>query len=126
MNTTTRKASDAAQQVTDDVLQSAESAVESTKNFASDSLGKAGEKVRELRRDIPPAVNKLTDKAQEFAAKGKELASDATARVRDQVTHYADATERYVHDKPVQSVMIGVAAGAALAAAALLATRKRD
>lgn len=126
MNTTPRKAADAAHNVTDDMLQSAEQAVASTKNFASDSLGKAGDKVRELRRDIPPAMDKLADKAQEFAAKGKELASDATARVRDQVTHYADATERYVHEKPVQSVLMGVAAGAALAAAALLAARKRD
>ena len=126
MNTSPRKAADAAHTLTDDILQSAGQAVESTKGFSSDVLGKAGEKVRELRRDVPPAMDKLADKAQAFAAKGKELASDATTRVRDQVTHCADATERYVHEKPVQSVLIGVAAGAALAAAALLATRKRD
>ena len=104
MNTPHRQAADAARTRTDDILQSAGQAVESTKGFASDAL----------------------DKAHEFAAKGKELASDATTRVREQVAHCADATERYVHEKPVQSVLIGVAAGAALAAAALLATRKRD
>ena len=61
-----------------------------------------------------------------FVAQEHELAADATTRVRDQVSHYAKATEDYVHEKPVQSVLIGVAAGAAIATAALLASRKRD
>lgn len=121
-----RKTHETAQHLTDNVLQSAEQAVESTRNFASESLGKAGDKVRELRRDIPPAMENLGAKAQEFAAKGKELAADASARVREQATQYVDATERYVHEKPVKSVLMGVAAGAALATAALLAARKRD
>ena len=118
MNTTPQKATEAVSNTTDKVLKTAESAVESTRAFASDSIDKAGDKVRELRRD--------GSKAQEFAAKGKELAADATTRVRDQVSHYAKATEDYVHEKPVQSVLIGVAAGAAIATAALLASRKRD
>ena len=126
MQSTTQKASNAVQNATDGVLQSAGNAVDTTKNFATESLDKAGDKVRELRRDLPPAMDKLTDKALELANKGKELASDASNRVRDQAAHYAEATERYVQEKPVQSVLMGVAAGAALATAALLATRKRD
>ena len=126
MNTTPQKATEAVSNTTDRVLKTAESAVESTRAFASDSIDKAGDKVRELRRDGSKAVDQLGTKAQEFAAKGKELAADATTRVRDQVSQYAKATEDYVHEKPVQSVLIGVAAGAAIAAAALLASRKRD
>lgn len=126
MNTTPQKATEAVSNTTDKVLKTAESAVESTRAFASDSIDKAGDKVRELRRDGSKAVDQLGTKAQEFAAKGKELAADATTRVRDQVSQYAKATEDYVHEKPVQSVLIGVAAGAAIAAAALLASRKRD
>ena len=126
MNTTPQKATEAVSNTTDKVLKTAESAVESTRAFASDSIDKAGDKVRELRRDGSKAVDQLGTKAQEFAAKGKELAADATTRVRDQVSQYAKAPEDYVHEKPVQSVLIGVAAGAAIAAAALLASRKRD
>ena len=126
MNTTTQKATEAVSNTTDNVLKTAENAVESTRAFASDSLDKAGDKVRELRRDGSKAVDQLGTKAQEFAAKGKELAADATTRVRGQVSQYAKATEDYVHEKPVQSVLIGVAAGAAIATAALLASRKRD
>ena len=85
MNTTTQKAADAVSNATDNVLKTAESAVESTRAFASDSFDKAGDKVRELRRDGSHAMDQFGTKAQEFADKGKELAADATTRVRDQV-----------------------------------------
>ena len=115
-----------ARNLTDDALQSAQSAVESTRAYANDTLDRAGEKVRDLRREAEPAINRLTAKAQDYATKGYEFAADTSAQAKEKLQRYADVTGRYVADQPVKSVLIAAAAGAAIAAAILIATRNSN
>ncbi|XAH24837.1 hypothetical protein AAFF27_06490 [Xylophilus sp. GW821-FHT01B05] len=123
MTISTTKAANTARNVSDNLLHSAENAVDSTRDFANDSLDKAGDKVREMRSNVDPLVNQITATAQELASRGREYAADAKYRAQQKLSHYTDATGRYVAEQPVRSVLIAVAAGAAIAAAILIATR---
>ncbi|MCY7318838.1 MAG: hypothetical protein LH617_08945 [Ramlibacter sp.] len=97
----------------DDAVNSAESALESTRQLASQVLERAGEKVRDLRYG-----------ARDLAGKGLSAATDATAAAQRQLSRYADVTGRYVSEQPVKSILIGVAAGAAIAALVVAARRR--
>ena len=120
--TTTRKLSD-------DVLQSAEQAVESTRALANESLDQASSKVRELQSSLKPALDEMAERAQQALRRGLDSATETrlqaqkfggTVRVIDRV---ADATGKYVSEQPVKSVLIAAATGAALAALLIAATR---
>ena len=89
-------------------------ALESTRQFTSQALGKAGEKVRDLRYG-----------ATDLARKGASSVSEATAAAQRQLGQYAHATERYVSEQPVKSALIAAAIGAAVAALVLAIRRNR-
>jgi ElaB/YqjD/DUF883 family membrane-anchored ribosome-binding protein len=89
-------------------------ALESTKQFASQALDKAGEKVRDLRYG-----------ATDLARKSASSVSDATAAAQRQLGEYAQATRRYVSEEPVKSALIAAAIGAAVAALVLAVRRSR-
>lgn len=121
--TTTTATTNKARNIADDVLQSAESAVESTRNLASETLDRAGDKVRDLRREVNPTVDRIANTAQDLAQRSIEALNETRERARRQIDYYSDVTGRYVADQPVKSVLIAAAAGAAVAAAILFATR---
>ena len=79
--------------------------------------------VRELRREAGPALDRLASSAQSLASRSRELAAEARDRAREKAQDYVDATGRHVAEKPVQSLLLGVAAGALIGA--LLASRRR-
>lgn len=115
MNTTTTKSlRGAAGSYADDALNSAEGALDSTRQLANQVLGKAGDKVRDLRGG-----------AKELASRGLSVASDASAAAQKQLSRYADVTGRYVSEQPVRSVLIAVAAGAVIAGL-IVAARRRN
>ena len=115
MNTPTTKSlrTSATASYADDALNSAESALDSTRQLATQVIEKAGEKVRDLRYG-----------ARDLASKGLSVATDATAAAQKQLSRYADVTGRYVSQQPVKSVVIAVAAGAAIAARGVAARRR--
>jgi len=123
MTFNTTKATNIARDASDDALQSAQGAVESTRAYANDALDKAGEKVRDLRGNVDPLVEQISAKVQQLASRGLEYAYDARSRAQNQLNRYGDATGRYVSEQPVKSVLIAAATGAAIAAAILIATR---
>ncbi len=98
----------------DDALGATGHALESTKEFASQALDKAGEKVRDLRYG-----------ATDLARKGASTMNDATAAAQRQLGEYAQATRRYVSDEPLKSALIAAAIGAAVAALVLAIRRSR-
>jgi ElaB/YqjD/DUF883 family membrane-anchored ribosome-binding protein len=98
----------------DDALGATGNALESTRQFASQALDKAGERVRDLRYG-----------ATDLARKGAGTMSDATAAAQRQLGEYAQATRRYVSDEPVKSALIAAAIGAAVAALVLAIRRNR-
>ncbi len=97
----------------DDAINSAEGALDSTRQLASQVMGRAGEKVRDLRYG-----------ARDLASRGVSAATDATALAQRQFSRYADVTGRYVSERPVKSALIAVAAGAAIAALVVAARRR--
>ena len=99
----------------DDALNSAEHALGATRQLATQAIEKAGEKIRDLRVGV-----------KDLASKGVDAAGDATAAAQKQLSRYADATGRYVSDQPVKSVLIAVAAGAAIAALVVAARRRNQ
>ena len=62
--------------------------------------------------------------ASGLATKGVDAASEAALAAQKQLTRYADVTGRYVSQQPVKSVLIAVAAGAAIAALVVAARRR--
>jgi ElaB/YqjD/DUF883 family membrane-anchored ribosome-binding protein len=85
----------------------------------------AGEKVRELRRDAEPAVEQLAARVQQAVQRGLDAASTTSARAQRRLEQAADVTGRYISDQPVRSVLIAAAAGAAITALIVLASRSR-
>jgi ElaB/YqjD/DUF883 family membrane-anchored ribosome-binding protein len=94
-------ASSQAEDAREDARGVAGSVLDTTKEYATQALEKAGEKVRDLR----------------YGA--KDLASKGVSSVGD----YAHATTRYVSDQPVKSALIAAAVGAAVAALVLAMRR---
>ena len=115
MNTPTTKAlrSSVPAAYAEDALNSAENAIDSTRQLANRMIGKAGDKVRDLREG-----------ARDLATKGMSVATDATSAAQKQLSRYADVTGRYVSQQPVRSVLIAVAAGATIAALVVAARRR--
>ena len=97
----------------DEALSTAETALDSTRQLATQMLGRASEKVRDLRSG-----------ASEFATRGVDAASEAAALAQKQISRYADVTGRYVSQQPVKSVLIAVAAGAVIAGLVAAARRR--
>ena len=113
------------QQASDTVLQTAGSAIESTREFANDKLSKVEDKVRTLRENIDPMVDKLTAQAQKMARQSLDMAAQARDRAQQSMNRATDATSRYVSDQPLRSIMIAAGVGAVVALL-IAATRNRN
>jgi len=122
MNTTAKSPS----QLADDARQTAADAVETTRAYAKNAVNAAGEKVRDLQRDAEPAVEQIAAKVQQAVQRGLEAASKTTERAHRRFEDAANVTGRYISDQPVRSVLVAAAAGAAIAALIVLATRRHD
>jgi len=125
IQTATDKVADNARHLADDVLQSAQDAVQSTRKAADKSLEKAEEGVRTLRDQTDPVIDDLAARAQELASRGIDYCSETSARARRQVQQAAEATTRYVSEEPAKSLVIAAASGALLATLVLWASRRR-
>ena len=97
-------------------------AVDATRAFANEALDKANAKVHSLREDVQPAIDALSVRVHDMAARGKAVAADTTAQTREKLGEVTDKTSAYVAEKPLQSMAIAAAAGAVLA---LLLGRRR-
>jgi len=125
VQTATQKAADTAHTVADGVLNSAKDAVQATRRAANNSLDKAERGVDQLHGDLNPAIDDLAARAQDLAARGITYCADASERARRQYHHAAEVSSRYVADQPGKSILMAVAAGAAIATLCMLTTRRR-
>ena len=96
--------------------------METARTLANDALDKADAKVRTLRDDIRPAIDAVSSRVQDMAARGKAAAAQTREQTREKVNEYADRTSAYVQDQPLKSMAIAAAAGALVA---LLLGRRR-
>lgn len=109
------EAGPALRQASDDLLQGAGDAIDSTRNYANHALDKAEGKIHDLRSTIDPVVEMLTSKAQHLARQSLDMANEAKARAQHSLNQAAGATTRYVVEQPVRSILIAAAVGAAVA-----------
>lgn len=121
----TQDAATTARTASDDFANTADRAVESTRDFANDALDKAQSKVREFSSNIDPTVNMLASKAQKLAQQSFDMASEAKERAQQQLKRAAGVTTQYVSEQPLRSVLIAAAVGAGVALL-ISATRNRD
>ena len=117
---------DATRDLSDNVMQSAEEAVETSRDYAHEAISRADRKARALRASIDPAIDQLATKAQDLARRGKGLAVDASAKAQQRFNEYADVTSRYVAEQPMKAVLIAAAAGAVIAALLVGSRSRRD
>ena len=114
-----------ANQAVNSLVSSADRAIDSTRNYANHALDVADEKMHSLRNGVQPALDKFSRKAGEYAHQGMDMAVNAKDKARESLNHYSAATGRYVSDKPMQSVLIAAAVGAAVALL-VLSSRNRN
>jgi len=126
IQTATEKVATSVRNLTDDVLQSAQDAVQTTRNVADHSLDKAQEGVQALRRQADPAIDDLAARAQDLAARSIGYCAETSARARRQFQQAADVTGKYVAEQPGKSMVIAAASGAVLATLVLWMGRRRS
>ncbi len=114
-----------AKQASDEALQSAEKAVDTTRAYANDALDRAEDKVREFRGNVDPLIEAMATKAQKLARQSLDIAAEAKEKAQQSLSRYASATSQYVSEQPVRSVLIAAAVGAAVALL-VSASRNRD
>ena len=102
-------------QVADGLMNSADKAIDATRNYANHAFDVADDKVHALQNKVEPALDKLTSKAQALAKQSLEMAAQAKDKAKESLSQATAVTSRYVSDKPVQSVLIAAAVGAAVA-----------
>jgi ElaB/YqjD/DUF883 family membrane-anchored ribosome-binding protein len=125
IQTATDKVANSAHKLTDDVLQSAQDAVQSTRNAANSTLERAEDGVRALRSRTDPAIDDLAARAQELATRSIDYCAETSARARRQMHQAAEATNKYVAEQPGKSLVIAAASGAALATLMFWMSRRR-
>ncbi|MDB5829656.1 MAG: hypothetical protein JWQ73_3876 [Variovorax sp.] len=121
MNTNTAKTPS---QLADDARQTANDAIDTTRAYAQNAVNAAGEKVRDMKRDFEPSVEQLAARVQQAVQRGLDAASTTSARAQRRIEQAADVTGRYISDQPVRSVLVAAAAGAAITALIVLASRR--
>ena len=112
---TSANATQNTRQAVDDLAASADHAIDSSRNYANHALDVADDKIHNFRNSVQPALEKLSRRAGEYAHQGMDMAAQAKDKARESMSQYSAATSRYVADKPVQSVLIAAAVGAAVA-----------
>ncbi|OUM01339.1 hypothetical protein [Variovorax sp. JS1663] len=111
-------------QLAEEARQTANDAIDTTRAYAQNAVNAAGEKVRDLRRDAEPTVEQLAARVQQAVQRGLDAASTTSARAQRRLEAAADVTGRYIADQPVRSVLLAAAAGAAITALIVLASRR--
>lgn len=112
-------------QAVDGLVRSADTAIDSTRNYANQVIDAADERIHNLSNSVKPTFDKISRKAGEYAHQGMDMAVHAKDVARDSLSQYSAATGRYVADKPMQSVLIAAAVGAVVALL-VSASRNRD
>jgi ElaB/YqjD/DUF883 family membrane-anchored ribosome-binding protein len=122
MNTTVKSPT----QLADDARKVANEAAESTRVYAQNAVNATGERVRDLRHDMEPAVEQIATRVQQAVQRGIDSASKTSERAQRRFEQAAEATGKYIAEQPLRSTLIAAAAGAAITALIVLAARRRE
>ncbi|MEK8034591.1 hypothetical protein AACH06_27565 [Ideonella sp. DXS29W] len=118
--------SDTANQMAEQLADKAHSAVSATRRRANSALDGVDEGVDNLRDIAPSAFSRAAAQMEELTRRGMDRARDTSQAVRDQAQRAGDRAVGYIQDEPVKSVLMAVAAGAAVAMLASWFARSRS
>lgn len=108
-------AANTVRQTSEALLQSAEQALTSTAEHASEAV----------HNRIDPMVDLMAVTAQKLAKQSMNMASDAKEYAQHAMNRASKASTQYVSEQPVRSVLMAAAVGAAVALA-ISSLRSRD
>lgn len=114
-NTQTSTNPQAVGQLADRSANKAQQVLDSTQRMANDAIESASDSVSKLRERAPAAISRAAAQVEELTSRAMERARDVGTDIRDQANRAGDRTVSYIRDEPIKSVLICVAAGAALA-----------
>ncbi|HEX6703558.1 MAG TPA: hypothetical protein VF169_02255 [Albitalea sp.] len=114
-----------ANNLADDAAQGADGAIRTTQRVANEALSTLSDKVEEARDRAAPVVSRVAAKAEELARRSADAVRDTSQQVKERAYRASDLTVGYIKDEPVKSILIAVAAGAALMALFSLLGRDR-
>ncbi len=121
MIATNKPFSSSTQNAADQAAQHAQGAIGGTQQ----ALSSLSDRAEDVRAQTVPVLNRVAAKAEELARRGKDVVRDRSELLKDRAYRASDATRGYIKDEPVKSILIAVAAGAALMALVSLLTRER-
>lgn len=97
--------------------------LDATQRAARRSLERLSDGADEMRDQFAPRLQRWAGQASELARRSGEAMRHGSERLRDGALHASDRTVGYVRHEPVKSMLIAIAAGAALVALAGLLGR---
>ena len=110
----------------DQAADGANSAIRSTQNVANAAFDRLSDKVDSVREQASPMIDRLSSQAEIAARRGIDAVRDTSAQLRERANQATDSTIGYIQAKPIKSMLIAAAAGAALMALLGLTSRSRD
>jgi ElaB/YqjD/DUF883 family membrane-anchored ribosome-binding protein len=109
----------------DDVSVTAKEAINTSRMATSNAVHKAQEGIKAVERELSPSIDDLAAKAQELASRSISFCAENSERARRQFRNATEVTTRYVVEQPGKSILLAAAAGAAIATAFLMGSRRR-
>lgn len=101
-------------------------AVQSTQRSAGEALDSLSSAVHEVRQQTEPLLERTGEKISLMAHSGVGRVLDTSRHLREQALQTSQSTVKFVKEKPVKSMLIAAAAGAALMALMSLTKHSRD
>jgi len=99
----------------DRAANSAEQAVQATRQTANHALDSVASRIDTLREQAAPALDRATEQASALAQRSREVLSNGTQQLRHRAAEATDSTALYIRNEPFKAVAIAAAAGAVLA-----------
>lgn len=112
LNNSTEKSSS----LMDEAVQSADQAIKSTQQMASDALENLTSALQDLSHQATPAIERAGDRVSSLAHRSLDGVRETTHQLRVKVEHASDNTVNYIRHEPVKSVLFAAATGAAVMA----------
>lgn len=111
--------------IVDKAADSASGAIRSTQNATHAAFDRLGETVDSVRDRVAPSIDRLSQQAETVTRRGIDAVRDSSTQLRKKAAQLSDTTVGHIRDEPLKAVLIAAAAGAALMAWVVLASRTR-
>lgn len=127
MNTrqTTQDLANSASESIENFTQAASNAVGNAQHAADRAISKVHDQAMDFTGKAPGIVEHAMDRIKTFGQQSSDMARDTAAAAKDKAVKLADQTSDRIRQDPLKSVLIALAAGAALAAAASYVSQRR-